>query len=266
MISARSEIILLGETHIVNFDNTRGTELSAVSFPYPSICSLNAATIAISVTLTGLSYGRPVVSRSNTINDLIRSSTHPSATGAIELNIHSSPRSRLTTLITLDGPRISRMDTRAMDLLQSSSIAVIYVLWLSASATRAKAQIVKECYSRICYAVASVFNKHFTTMPTTITRNIIASNLLMFLNKNKDQFTVNSQVHQYATRHQSDFHQPTTNLAKCQNGIGYMGVKVFNRLPINVKKDFDNSNRFRHSLMNFLREKSFYSLQEYFES
>jgi hypothetical protein len=90
--------------------------------------------------------------------------------------------------------------------------------------------------------------------------------LLMFLNKNKDQFTVNSQVHQYATRHQSDFHQPTTNLAKCQKGIGYMGVKVFNRLPINVKKDFDNLNRFRHSLMNFLREKSFYSLQEYFES
>jgi len=69
MNSACLEIILLGDTHIVNFDNTLGT------FPYPSICSLNAATTDISVILTGLSFGRPVVSTSNTINDLIRFST-----------------------------------------------------------------------------------------------------------------------------------------------------------------------------------------------
>jgi hypothetical protein len=44
-----------------------------------------------------------------------------------------------------------------------------------------------------------------------------------------------------------------------------MDVKVFNRLPTTVKKEFDNLKKFRHSLKNFLREKSFYSLQEYFE-
>jgi Mlc titration factor MtfA (ptsG expression regulator) len=58
---------------------------------------------------------------------------------------------------------------------------------------------------------------------------------------------------------------PTANQAKYQKGIGYMAVKVFNRLPINAKKESDNSKKFRHSLKNFLREKSFYSLQEYFE-
>jgi hypothetical protein len=87
----------------------------------------------------------------------------------------------------------------------------------------------------------------------------------MFLNKNKDQFTVNSQIYHYATRQQSDFHQPTANQTRYQKGFGYMGVKVFNRLPINVKKEFDNSKKFRHCLKNFLRGKSFYSLQEYFE-
>jgi len=50
-----------------------------------------------------------------------------------------------------------------------------------------------------------------------------------------------------------------------QKGIAYMSVKVFNRLPINIKKEFDNSKKFRHSLKNFLKEESFYSLQEYFE-
>ena len=44
-----------------------------------------------------------------------------------------------------------------------------------------------------------------------------------------------------------------------------MGVKVFNRLSINIKKEFDNSKKFRHSLKTFLKEKSFYSLKEYFE-
>ena len=87
----------------------------------------------------------------------------------------------------------------------------------------------------------------------------------MFLNKNKDHFTVNSQIYHYATRQQSDFHQPAANRAKYQKGIGYMGVKVFNMLPINVKKGSDNLKKFRHSLKNFLGEKSFYSLQEYFE-
>jgi len=89
--------------------------------------------------------------------------------------------------------------------------------------------------------------------------------LLMFLNKNKDQFTANCQVHHYDTRKQSDFHQLTANHVKYQKGIGYMAVKVFNRLPTNVKKEFGNSKNFRHNLKKFLREKSFYSLQEYFE-
>jgi len=105
----------------------------------------------------------------------------------------------------------------------------------------------------------------FTKLRTLPLPSQYIFSLLMFLNKNKDQFTVNSQVFHYATRQQSDFHQPTANRAKYQKGIGYMGVKVFNRLPINVKKEFDNSKKFRHSLKSFLREKSFYSLQEYFE-
>jgi hypothetical protein len=69
----------------------------------------------------------------------------------------------------------------------------------------------------------------------------------------------------FDTRQQSDFHLPTANRAKYQKGIGYMGVKVFNRLPTKVKKEFDNSKKFRHSLKKKKKEKSFYSLQEYFE-
>ena len=88
----------------------------------------------------------------------------------------------------------------------------------------------------------------FALLINSLSIFIIILSLLMFLNKNKDQFTANSQIYHYATRQQSNFHQPIANRAKYQKGIGYMGVKVFNRLPINIKKEFDNSKKFRHRL------------------
>jgi hypothetical protein len=89
--------------------------------------------------------------------------------------------------------------------------------------------------------------------------------LLLFLNKNKNLFTVNSTIYQYATRQQSNLHQPLANLSKYQKGICYLGVKVFNKLPPYIKEEVDNLRKFKRSLWNFLSEKSFYSLQEYFE-
>ena len=89
--------------------------------------------------------------------------------------------------------------------------------------------------------------------------------LLLFLNKNRNHFMVNSAIYQYDTRQQSNFHQPPANLTKYQKGICYLGVKVFNKLPPNIKNDFENSRKFKQSLKNFLNEKSFYSLHEYFE-
>jgi len=50
-----------------------------------------------------------------------------------------------------------------------------------------------------------------------------------------------------------------------QKGICYLGVKVFNKLPPDIKNEFENSRKFKQSLKNFLSEKSFYSLREYFE-
>ena len=49
--------------------------------------------------------------------------------------------------------------------------------------------------------------------------------LLIFLNKNKNQFIVNSEVRNYTTRQHTNFHLPSISLTKCQKGIGYLGVK-----------------------------------------
>jgi len=89
--------------------------------------------------------------------------------------------------------------------------------------------------------------------------------LLIFLNKNKNQFTPYSEIHNYATRQQINFHLPQVNLTKCQKGIGYLGIKVFKKLPQYLKVEFDNPKKFKESLKNYLSVKTFYSLQEYFE-
>ena len=61
--------------------------------------------------------------------------------------------------------------------------------------------------------------------------------LLIFLNKNKNQFTVNSEVHNYITRQHTNFHLHSVSLTKCQKRIGYLGVMVFNKLPKYLKED-----------------------------
>ena len=90
--------------------------------------------------------------------------------------------------------------------------------------------------------------------------------LLLFLNKNRNQFKINSDIHHYDTRQQSNFHQPSANLTKYQKGVYYQGVKVFNMLPTHIKIEFDNPKKFKLTLKKFLCEKSFYSSEEFFES
>ena len=89
--------------------------------------------------------------------------------------------------------------------------------------------------------------------------------LLIFINKNKKLFITNSEVHNYTTRQQTNFHQPLANITKYQKGISYLGIKVFNKLPQYLKKESDNPKKFKTALKNYLSTKSFYSLQEYFE-
>ena len=72
--------------------------------------------------------------------------------------------------------------------------------------------------------------------------------LLLFLNENKNLFAVNSTIYQYATRQQSNLHQPLANLSKYQKGICYLGVKVFNKLPPYIKEEGDNLRKFKRSL------------------
>ena len=90
--------------------------------------------------------------------------------------------------------------------------------------------------------------------------------LVCFVYKNPDYFRCNVSVgdHSMATRHGDDFVVPRHSTALFERGPYYMGVKVFNKLPHNIKilKPYE---RFKRTIKSFFNSHPFYSLQEYFD-
>ena len=89
--------------------------------------------------------------------------------------------------------------------------------------------------------------------------------LLLFMIRNKNQNLVNSEVYHIDTRQHANFHQPSVNLTKYRKGVYYIGVKLFNKLPIYIKIESDNPKIFKLVLQKFLNENSFYFPDEYSE-
>jgi hypothetical protein len=87
--------------------------------------------------------------------------------------------------------------------------------------------------------------------------------LILFVVKNKDFFTPNYGLHTIHTRHSADLHPPLLHLSKSQNGVHFLGIKIFNCLPQYIKELSHDVIKFSHSLKNFLLVGSFY-LPEFF--
>jgi hypothetical protein len=67
------------------------------------------------------------------------------------------------------------------------------------------------------------------------------------------------------TRNSLDLHYPQPHLSIYQKGAHYTGIKVFNRLPVQIKQLSHDANQFKMALKGFLNLHSFYSLDEYFK-
>jgi hypothetical protein len=88
--------------------------------------------------------------------------------------------------------------------------------------------------------------------------------VLIYLAGNIQLYTMNKEVHNYNTRNSSNFHIPNANLTKYQKGVYYMGIKLYNQLPIDVKNSVNKQKLFGSALKSFLHSNSFYTLQEFY--
>jgi len=89
--------------------------------------------------------------------------------------------------------------------------------------------------------------------------------LLLFVNKNRDLFLSNSEIHKINTRYNQNLHLPSTNLTLVQRGVLYSGSKIYNCLPLSIKPHANNAKCFKVARKRYLIEQVFYSLDEYFQ-
>ena len=89
--------------------------------------------------------------------------------------------------------------------------------------------------------------------------------LILFVVKNIDEFSTNSELHTINTWHRSDLHPLSINLTKYQKGVYYSGIKIISHLLQNIKNLSWNVNKFKLTLKMFLLMGSFHSPDEYFD-
>jgi hypothetical protein len=89
--------------------------------------------------------------------------------------------------------------------------------------------------------------------------------LIMYVSKNLNDFTFNSDAHSINTRHKTNLHPPLLRLSKHQKGVYCMGIKLFNSLSSRVKDLNNNKTQFKKELKKILLRGSFYTVDEYLD-
>jgi hypothetical protein len=72
-----------------------------------------------------------------------------------------------------------------------------------------------------------------------------------------------SQINGFNTRRNFYLYRTQTNISIYHRGRYYFGIKLFNHLPLNIKKLTHNIKQFRAALSAFLHSKYFYTLDEH---
>jgi hypothetical protein len=86
----------------------------------------------------------------------------------------------------------------------------------------------------------------------------------MFVKRNFSKFECLNSKHSYNTRFGTKLSFKRHNLALSEKSVRYMGVKVWNALPISITQA-NSMNDFRNKLRIFTQSNCFYSLDEFFE-
>jgi hypothetical protein len=90
--------------------------------------------------------------------------------------------------------------------------------------------------------------------------------LLMFVVNNRNLFLDTAELYTTKTRNSYNLRPPLSHLTKYQKGVHYAGIRVFSHLPTTIKSISNETKVFKKTLKRFLLDKSFYSIDEFFNS
>jgi hypothetical protein len=88
------------------------------------------------------------------------------------------------------------------------------------------------------------------------------SERLNFLKRYQGHVKQNLEIHDHNTRKKHDLHTQHCNTVLYQKSVINMGIKLFNKLPIQIK--LDNHKRFKREVKTFLVHNTFYTIKEFF--
>jgi hypothetical protein len=80
--------------------------------------------------------------------------------------------------------------------------------------------------------------------------------------RNMDLYITNQEIHGINIRYNTDLHFTTAKLTAFQRGAYFVGIKIFNHLPINIKRLSNKIELFKPALKRYFLLQSFYSLEE----
>jgi IS1 family transposase len=86
--------------------------------------------------------------------------------------------------------------------------------------------------------------------------------LMNFLVNNQEHFQTNSAIHSVNTRNRDHLHRPIANLSCFQRSAYYAGIKIFNRLPSNLRSLMNKKAQFKVALKRYLNTHCLYSVEE----
>ena len=73
----------------------------------------------------------------------------------------------------------------------------------------------------------------------------------MFVVQNKNLFLTNNKNHNLDTRQRNNFYLCQANLTLYQKGVYYLGIEIFNNLPLEIKNVAGNQKKIKIALKNF---------------
>ena len=87
--------------------------------------------------------------------------------------------------------------------------------------------------------------------------------MLCFLKKLQGNVKQNVEIHGHNTRKKYELHTRHCSTVLYQKSVTNMGIKLFNKLSIQIKQ-LDDYKGFKREVKNFLLCNSFYTIEEFF--
>ena len=92
--------------------------------------------------------------------------------------------------------------------------------------------------------------------------SILILECLLYIKKNEASATKNNEIHDHNTRNKDNIHFNHHRLTKYQKSPHHLSVKLYNRLPTQLKKE-SNVLLFKNQIKKILKEQAFYTAEEF---